>query len=94
MVNKRPTAAARGYGSRWQKARRRYLQRNPFCWHCDQEGRVTAATQVDHIVPHRGDLLLFWDQENWQPLCASCHSRKTAIEDGAFGRPPPGGVAK
>ncbi|WP_186318376.1 HNH endonuclease, partial [Bacillus pumilus] len=22
---------------------------------------------------------------NWQPLCASCHNRKTAKEDGGFG---------
>ncbi|WP_144469068.1 HNH endonuclease signature motif containing protein, partial [Bacillus pumilus] len=35
--------------------------------------------------PHKGDKKLFWDSSNWQPLCASCHNRKTAKEDGGFG---------
>ncbi|PAU94052.1 HNH endonuclease, partial [Paracoccus salipaludis] len=44
---------------------------------------------VDHVVPHRGDPERFWDQDGWQPLCASCHSRKTAAEDGGFGNRRP-----
>ena len=28
----------------------------------------------------------FWDRNNWQPLCKQCHDRKTATEDGGFGR--------
>jgi 5-methylcytosine-specific restriction protein A len=43
------------------------------------------ATVVDHIKPHQGDPELFWDSENLQALCAPCHSRKTASEDGGFG---------
>ncbi|HSH84369.1 MAG TPA: HNH endonuclease signature motif containing protein [Guyparkeria sp.] len=42
---------------------------------CQQIGRVTAATVVDHIVPHQGNKELFWDRSNWQPLCAPCHDR-------------------
>ena len=38
---------------------------------------LTPATVVDHIVPHRGDHALFWDEQNWQPLCKSCHDKKT-----------------
>jgi 5-methylcytosine-specific restriction protein A len=45
---------------------------------CHEERRVTVATLVDHVVPHRGDPALFWDVENWQSLCATCHARKTA----------------
>jgi 5-methylcytosine-specific restriction protein A len=30
-------------------------------------------------------MALFWDQSNWQPLCHTCHSKKTAREDGGFG---------
>ena len=42
---------------------------------CEEQGRVTLATVVDHIEPHRDDLELFWDRENnWQGLCSSCHS--------------------
>ena len=68
------TSASRGYGYRWQKARESYLNKHPLCTMCQQVGRVTAATVVDHKVPHRGDSQLFWDQGNWQPLCAECHS--------------------
>ncbi len=32
-------------------------------------------------------MLLFWDRANWQPMNRVCHSRKTATEDGGFGRP-------
>ncbi|HWL55465.1 MAG TPA: HNH endonuclease [Paracoccus sp. (in: a-proteobacteria)] len=32
------------------------------------------ATLVDHIKPHRGDKALFWNWNNWQALCAPCHS--------------------
>ena len=39
--------------------------------------RLGRRTVVDHIVPHRGDARLFWDEDNWQPLCKSCHDRKT-----------------
>ncbi|MCA0996301.1 HNH endonuclease signature motif containing protein [Alloyangia pacifica] len=34
------------------------------------------ATVVDHIIAHRGDMTLFWDKANWQPLCKSCHNRE------------------
>ncbi|WP_400245601.1 HNH endonuclease [Niallia sp. JL1B1071] len=44
-------------------------------------GKLEKATVVDHIVPHRGDQDLFWDETNWQPLCKSCHDRKTMTED-------------
>jgi len=48
---------------------------------------MERAVVVDHIIPHRGDLALFWDEKNnWQALCHRCHSRKTAREDGGFGR--------
>lgn len=68
------TTAERGYGGRWQKARATFLQRHPLCCYCQSQGRVTAATVVDHKVPHRGDQALFWDRCNWQSLCAKCHS--------------------
>ncbi|MFA5379199.1 MAG: HNH endonuclease signature motif containing protein, partial [Dehalococcoidia bacterium] len=54
---------------------------NPICVMC---GR--PATDVDHIEPHCGDYDKFWDESNLSALCHSCHSRKTAREDGGFGR--------
>jgi 5-methylcytosine-specific restriction protein A len=40
---------------------------------------------VDHIVSHHGDEALFWDEDNLQALCKSCHDKKTAREDGRWG---------
>ena len=81
----RPSASKRGYNSRWQRARKLFLSRNPLCAECEKQGKYVQATVVDHIVPHKGDQTLFWDEDNWQPLCKRCHDRKTVLEDGGFG---------
>jgi 5-methylcytosine-specific restriction protein A len=82
---RRGTAAERGYGSRWQKARKTYLAHHPFCVECQKAGKVEPATVVDHRIPHKGDPVLFWDENNWQGLCKRHHDIKTAKEDGGFG---------
>lgn len=74
-------AAKRGYNRRWQKARKSYLEAHPLCVQCAKQGKYVRATVVDHIIPHRGDQKLFWDQNNWQSLCKSCHDKKTLTED-------------
>lgn len=71
---RRGSSAQRGYGYRWQKASKAFLARNPLCRYCLREERITASTIVDHIVPHRGDPVLFWDESNWQALCSTCHN--------------------
>lgn len=73
----RENAASRGYDGKWRIARERYLRKNPLCVKCMAEGVITPATVVDHIIPHRGNQKLFWDESNWQPLCKNCHDRKT-----------------
>jgi 5-methylcytosine-specific restriction protein A len=80
----RGSSASRGYGHRWRKAREAYLRAHPLCAECERHDRLTPATDVDHITPHRGDMALFWDSTNWQSLCHTCHSSKTAREDGGF----------
>ena len=77
----RAHAAERGYGAKWQRERRKFLESNPFCVKCYEEGHITMATVVDHIKPHRGDQKLFWDRSNWQPLCEHHHNVKTMTED-------------
>jgi 5-methylcytosine-specific restriction protein A len=85
--DRRPTAAQRGYGYRWQQYARRFLLAQPLCRECQQHGRVTAATCVDHIMPvASADDPLFWDAENHQPLCQPCHSAKTNSIDRHSGR--------
>lgn len=79
----RRKTSERGYGWQWQKARALFLQQpdNALCVMCKKDGRVTEATVVDHIVPHRGNETLFWDRRNWQSLCLTHHnSDKQAIE--------------
>ena len=49
------SAARRGYGSKWQRVRKRYLKEHPLCVECLKEGRYVPATDIDHIVAHRGD---------------------------------------
>ena len=66
----RPTAAQRGYNHEWRKARLAFLALHPSCALC-----FAPATVVDHIIPHRGDDALFWNRQNWQPLCVTCHNR-------------------
>ena len=82
----RPGARKRGYDSRWDKARIHWLRKHPLCVYCQKDGRTVAAKVIDHIVPHRMDMKLFWDSENnWQSLCVSHHNAKSAKEGGNFG---------
>lgn len=86
----RPNAAARGYGSRWQAIRKRYLAAHPHC-ECEDCLRLPfeqrpPATDVDHIDGSGP----FGDNTDAN-LCAMAHghhSRKTVRQDGGFGRTP------
>lgn len=69
------------YGYRWQKARKAFLSEHPLCIYCQRMGRLKSADVVDHIKPHKGDLDLFWDPMNWQPLCKACHDSAKHAED-------------
>src|SRR5688500_266899 len=81
----RGSAASRGYGYRWKQYRITYLHTNPLCVECLKADTLTPATVVDHIKPHRGDHDLFWDVNNHQSLCKTCHDRKTIQEDSGLG---------
>ena len=73
-----PTERLRGRAAVERRAR--WLELHPLCCMCEAEGRVTAATVPDHIVP-------LWkggadDETNLQSLCAEHHDAKTAAEAG------------
>jgi 5-methylcytosine-specific restriction protein A len=72
--------------ARWQRLRKWFLSKHPLCTECERQTRITPATVVDHIKPHQGDPELFWDENNLQALCKPCHDRKTAREDGRWGK--------
>ena len=65
----------------WRKRRAIFLKKYPRCFICG-----APATIADHIIPHRGDLTLFYDDNNLQPMCQRCHSRKTMRENENFRR--------
>ena len=82
-VDEARPSSKRGYNSRWARESKQFLRAHPLCVRCLEKDppQYTRATVVDHIVPHRGDLKLFWDRSNWQPLCKRCHDQKTRNED-------------
>ena len=63
---------------KWKALRKAVLAAEPFCRICQK-----AATDVDHIVEHRGDWELFLDRKNLQALCKECHAEKTKREQAA-----------
>ncbi len=81
----RLSARQRGYTWEWEKASKAFLAEHPLCRPCEERGHVTAAAEVDHIVPHRGDWELFWDRTNWQPICPDCHIAKSKAEQSSTG---------
>ena len=53
----------------WKELRLDHLAKEPLCVFCQREGKLTPATVVDHITPHKGNLDLFFDDNNLQSLC-------------------------
>ena len=78
----RPSARERGYDSKWDKERAAFLKLNPTCRMCSD-----PSTVVDHIIPHRGDLKLFWRRSNWQPLCQHHHASAKQAQENRENRP-------
>ena len=71
----------------WKKGRVIFLANNPLCKYCKQAGKTTPATVVDHIKRHEGDEVLFFDVNNWQPICKPCHDGPKALEESRGFRP-------
>lgn len=78
----RGTPKERGYDAAWRKVRASVLAAEPLCRFCDEAGRVTPATVVDHIVPIADAPDRRLDPTNLRPLCKPCHDRRTAREQG------------
>jgi len=65
-------------GRKLQAARAALFLAQPLCVLCQAQGRVTLATQRDHIVP-----LSEGGQDaadNTQGLCEPCHEEKSLAE--------------
>lgn len=69
----------RGYGAAWDRIRPLILARDGgLCQPCLRVGRVTPATQVDHIVNKAEGGTD--EAANLQSICQTCHEAKTAGE--------------
>ena len=76
----RESSGQRGYGASWRKLRKQVLyNEGGLCRHCKEEGRLTPATDVDHIDGDTGNL----EWENLQPLCRKHHNEKSRREQGS-----------
>lgn len=76
--DKRGTARERGYTREWDKFAAGWLDRNPLCLYCANQGRTSAAELVDHIVPHRQIEGRFWPDDGdfngfFASCCRECH---------------------
>ncbi len=63
--------------ARWYSIRDYHKAKHPWCVECQKGGQLVEWTQLDHIVPHRGDYELFWAASNRQGLCDLHHGQKT-----------------
>ena len=57
-----------------------HLQKEPLCRYCTAAGDVVEATVVDHVIPHRWDVELFWHGE-LQSLCTTHHNGSKQAEE-------------
>lgn len=77
--------------SRWLHLRKDKLTEHPLCERCEEEGRVTAATEVHHIIPVEHGLSrqdkeqLMFNSTNLRALCHACHV-KVHTEMGRCGK--------
>ena len=68
--------------ARWQRLRWSVLLRDLFtCRRCRRLEADTSQLVADHIIPHRGDETLFWNDANLQCLCKSCHDSTKQSEE-------------
>ena len=71
----------RQYDRQWNQMSTAFLAQHPTCVCCMASfNLVIPAAHVDHIRPLRYWPELKYDPDNFQPLCISCHSRKSAWE--------------
>lgn len=75
---KKPDATKRITGRKLQRMRAELFTRSPLCVECERNGRVTLATQRDHITPlaEGGEDT----DDNTQALCFDCHEAKSKAE--------------
>ncbi len=84
--NRRESAAKRGYGSKWAKARLAFLAEHPTCEceRCKASGQPLPADVVDHIIPHKGNQKLFLIENEKRPPGEKSSEARSPDRGGLF----------
>lgn len=69
------------------------LRRGRVCQQCGADLSWPQKAHVDHVKSRKQYPELAFDPSNVRVLCTSCHSSKTAREDGGFGNKVPTGCS-
>ncbi|WP_390620213.1 HNH endonuclease [Blastopirellula retiformator] len=83
---RRPSPRSLGYDADWERVakHRRELDRY-LCQTCLEQGLLTSATDVDHIIPLHVRIEWRLELGNTQVLCRTHHRRKTEQDKQLFG---------
>jgi len=63
------------YNSIWRKIRKEFIKSNPLCKICKQDGKLTPAQEVHHVIPLSENGT--HDISNLQSLCKYHHSSES-----------------
>lgn len=64
---------------KWIKASKLFKIDNPLCSNCQLVDITQFSKVTDHIIPIRVGGAI-WDQDNWQPLCRKCDTKKRLMQ--------------
>lgn len=85
----RKSAHARGYDHKWRRFRKLMIhaaiKHHIHCKHCGYAFTSTSEIEIDHIVPLHISPGLKYEHTNLQPLCRSCHAKKTHEDTTKYG---------
>ncbi len=71
--DRRGNSRSRGYTTAWDKSSASFKVRHAHCLGCEAIGKLSATEVVDHVEPHKGDQVKFWNTAMWQPACRWHH---------------------
>jgi 5-methylcytosine-specific restriction endonuclease McrA len=74
----------RGYTARWTDASAKFRIANPLCHGCKALGIVEPSRVTDHVLPHKGNMIVFWDTSKWQPACYWHHDAVKKMQEVSF----------
>jgi 5-methylcytosine-specific restriction enzyme A len=60
--------------ARWKRIRMAVFVRDLFtCRECGRAEHDTSKLVAHHKTPHKGDPVLFWDEDSIETACCPCH---------------------